>query len=69
MKVEGIDFSSYLPDGIDWAGVIIEPVYRGHLLWKHVWTAEITMVVILLVASLIPTWRTVRLKPAQVLHG
>jgi ABC-type lipoprotein release transport system permease subunit len=69
LEVDGIDFSSYMPDGIDWAGVILEPVYRGHLLWKHVWTAEIIMIAIIMAASLIPTWRTVRLKPAQVLHG
>jgi ABC-type lipoprotein release transport system permease subunit len=34
-----------------------------------VWTAEIIMIAIIMAASLIPTWRTVRLKPAQVLHG
>lgn len=69
LQVDGIDFSAYMPDGMDWAGVILEPVYRGRLMWKHVWTAEVIMIGIIMTASLIPTWRTVRLKPAQVLHG
>jgi ABC-type lipoprotein release transport system permease subunit len=64
----GIDFSASMPDGYDWAGIVFEPVMYGYLEPQHLVTSSLLMIVISLLASVIPSWRTVRLKPAEVLR-
>ncbi|HXH65371.1 MAG TPA: FtsX-like permease family protein, partial [Mariprofundaceae bacterium] len=68
LEVHGIDFSASMPDGYDWAGMVFEPVMRGYLEPGQIVEACLLMFAVTLVASLIPSWRTVRLKPAQVLR-
>lgn len=67
-QVVGWDFSSYLPDGLDYMGVIIDPIYRAHLLPEHIFYSVAVMVALSLLAALYPSWRTIRLKPALVMH-
>lgn len=64
----GIDFSAALPDGIDYAGIIFEAVWKGHLSPDIVVVSVILMVAIALLASLLPAWQIVRLKPVQVMQ-
>ncbi|MCW8900314.1 MAG: FtsX-like permease family protein [Gammaproteobacteria bacterium] len=64
----GIDFSQSMPDGYDWAGMIFEPIMKGHLLASDLFYACIMMIFITVLASLIPSWRIVRLKPAEVMR-
>lgn len=64
----GIDFSQSMPDGYDWAGMIFEPVMKGYLLPLDLFYACVMMIVVTMLASLIPSWRTVRLKPAEVMR-
>jgi ABC-type lipoprotein release transport system permease subunit len=64
----GIDFSQSLPDGYDWAGMVFEPIMKGYLLPVDVVYACLMMMVVTMLASLIPSWRTVRLKPAEVMR-
>jgi len=64
---DGIDFSAALPDGYDWAGMVFEPVIPLHLVAGHVVDAALLLIAITLVATLIPSWRISRLKPAEVL--
>ena len=64
----GIDFSDAMPDGYDWAGMIFEPIMKGYLLPVDVLYACLMMIVITMLASLIPSWRIVRLKPAAVMR-
>lgn len=64
----GIDFSASMPDGYDWAGIVFEPVMTGYLELGHVFDASVLMILVTLVASLIPSWRIVRLKPAEVMR-
>ena len=64
----GIDFSQSMPDGYDWAGMVFEPVMKGYLEPSQVLNASILMIVIAMLSSLIPSWRTVRLKPAEVMR-
>ncbi|MEN8169659.1 MAG: FtsX-like permease family protein [Pseudomonadota bacterium] len=64
----GIDFSASMPDGYDWNGIAFEPIMRGHLEPQHVIISSLLMITIALLASIIPSWRTVRLKPAEVLR-
>ena len=64
----GIDFSASMPDGYDWAGMVFEPVMKGHLDPSQVVVACVLMVVVTLLAALIPSWRAVRLKPAEVMR-
>ncbi|MDG4867462.1 ABC transporter permease [Guyparkeria sp. 1SP6A2] len=64
---DGIDFSSALPDGYDWAGMVFEPVIPLHLVAGHVIDAALLLIAITLTATLIPSWRITRLKPAEVM--
>lgn len=64
----GIDFSASMPDGYDWAGIVFEPVMTAYLKPIDVIDASVLMILVTLVASLIPSWRTIRLKPAEVLR-
>ena len=68
LKEPGIDFSASMPDGYDWAGMVFEPVMRGYLEFGHVIDASLLMIAITLIASLIPAWRTVRMRPAEVMR-
>jgi len=64
----GIDFSDSMPDGYDWAGMVFEPIMKGYLLPSDLIYACLMMIIITMLASLIPSWRTVRLKPAEVMR-
>lgn len=64
----GIDFSGSLPDGYDWGGMNFAPVVHVYLDPMDLVYACILMIVITMLASLIPSWRTVRLKPAEVMR-
>jgi len=64
----GIDFSRSMPDGYDWAGLVFEPVMKGYLLPGDLLMACLMMIIVTMLASLIPSWRTVRLKPAEVMR-
>ena len=64
----GIDFSRSMPDGYDWAGIVFEPVMKGYLVPRDLLFACVLMILVTLLASLLPSWRTVRLKPVEVLR-
>jgi ABC-type lipoprotein release transport system permease subunit len=64
----GIDFSASLPDGFDFAGIVFEPVMRGYVEPEQVVYASILMIVVAMLASLVPSWRTVRLTPAEAMR-
>ena len=64
----GIDLSGTLPDGYDWGGIVFEPYMKLHLDPMDLLNACILMIFITMLASLIPAWRTVRLKPAEVMR-
>jgi ABC-type lipoprotein release transport system permease subunit len=64
----GIDFSDTMPDGYDWAGIVFEPVMTGYLKPGDVLDAGLLMIFVTLTASVIPSWRAVRLKPAEVMR-
>lgn len=64
----GIDFSRTLPEGYDWAGIVFEPVISATLRPMDVLYASLLMVAVTLLAALIPSWRAVRLKPAEIMR-
>ena len=64
----GIDLSGTMPDGYDWGGMVFEPYMQLHLAPMDLLIASLLMLVITLVAALLPAWRTVRLKPAEVMR-
>jgi ABC-type lipoprotein release transport system permease subunit len=68
LETHGIDFSASMPDGYDWGGMMFEPVMYGYLEPGHIVQACALTIVVSLIASLIPSWGTVRLKPAEVLR-
>lgn len=65
----GIDFSESMPDGYDWAGMVFEPIMKGYLTSSDLAYACLMMMVVTMIASLIPSWRTIRLKPADVMRS
>ena len=67
LVVHGIDLSPWLPDGMDWGGIVFEPVWKGYLAVESVIVGIVVMIIIAMIASLIPSWRTVRMKPAEVI--
>ena len=64
----GIDMSGSLPDGFDMAGIVIEPVLRMELGAPQVAAACAMTVVLAMVAALWPSWRVLKLKPAEALR-
>ncbi len=64
----GIDFSGMLPDGYDWGGILFEPYMKLHLEPLDLLYACLLMLAVTLLASLLPAWRTVRLRPAEVMR-
>ncbi len=62
----GIDLSGSLPDGVDIGGILWEPVWLGSFTPDSVFIGIIIMISIAMLASLIPSWRTVRLNPAEI---
>ena len=68
LEIHGIDFSASMPDGYDWGGMVFEPVMKGYLEPGQIVEACILTLVVSMIASLIPSWRTIRLRPAQVLR-
>ncbi len=68
LEDHGIDFSASMPDGYDWAGMVFEPVMKGYLEPVHVVNACVLMILVTMFASLIPSWRIVRLKPVEVMR-
>jgi putative ABC transport system permease protein len=68
LEQHGIDFSASMPDGYDWGGIIFEPVMKGYLEPGQIVEACALTLIVSLLASLIPSWRTIRMKPAEVLR-
>ncbi len=64
----GIDFTASMPDGYDWGGIIFEPVLKGYFEPQQLVSSSLLMITIAMLASIVPSWRTVRLKPAEVLR-
>lgn len=64
---EGIDFSSLMPDGYDWAGMSIEPVMRAEFQWSAVQTSNLIMLVFVIIATLYPLFRVAGKKPIELL--
>jgi len=68
LEKTGIDMSSYMPDGFDYGGIIFEPVWYGYVETESVVVSIILMLVIAMLASLVPSWKTVKMKPVEVMR-
>jgi len=68
LQVYGFDYSRWLPEGLDFLGVVMDPVYYGYLRPQHVLISVAMLLATTLVAVLLPSWRTARLNPARALH-
>ena len=65
LLADGIDLSGSIPDGFDMVGIVIDPVLAmqfepGQLLWACAMTMGVAML-----AALLPSWRVMRVKPAE----
>lgn len=68
LEQTGIDFSDMMPDGYDWGGIIFEPIMKGYLEPAHVVYACVMTIIVALLASLVPSWRSIRLKPVEAMR-
>lgn len=68
LEKSGINFSAFMPEGFDYGGVIFEPIWRGHLNVDSIYISIILMFILAIIASLIPSWKTVRLKPVEAMR-
>jgi ABC-type lipoprotein release transport system permease subunit len=62
-----IDFSSMMPQGFDWGGMVFQPVLAMHLELVYVWGSCLLLISITLLAALVPSWKILKLKPAEAL--
>lgn len=62
---DGIDLSGNLPDGFDFAGVVIDPVLAMQLTPMQLVYSSLMVVGVTMVAALLPSWRVMRVKPAE----
>lgn len=69
LQVSGFDYSRWLPEGMDFLGVTLEPVFYGHLEPRQVVISMGMTLITALAAALVPSWRTARLRPAAALHS
>jgi ABC-type antimicrobial peptide transport system permease subunit len=69
LQAHPIDLTPWLPEGLDWGGITFDPSYPAYLMPHTVVTSMALMVLITLLAALVPSWRTVRFRAAEVLHG
>ena len=65
---DGIDMSGNLPDGFDMAGIVIDPVLHLELVPTQVGYACLMTVVLAMLAALVPSWRVMRVKPAEAMR-
>jgi putative ABC transport system permease protein len=68
LQVQGFDWSRWMPEGLDLMGVVMDPIYYGHLLPQHLVISVAILLATTMVAALVPSWRTARLNPARALH-
>ncbi|MDH4224051.1 MAG: ABC transporter permease [Deltaproteobacteria bacterium] len=69
LETYGWDFSRYIPDGLDFMGMVMEPVMYGHFTPDQAVKSVLAMLAVALAASVIPAMHMARLKPVQVLGG
>lgn len=67
MEIYGIDYSRWMPEGFDWAGMTFDPVWKGYLTVDNVVLSALLMIIISLIASFIPSWHLSRVKPVEML--
>ena len=65
--IHPIDFSSMMPEGFDWGGMVFQPILAMHLEPAYVWGSCILLIFITLLAALVPSWKTLKLNPAEAL--
>ena len=62
---DGIDLSASMPDGFDMVGIVIDPVMPMQLEPMQVIYAALLVIAITMIAALLPSWRVMRVKPAE----
>ena len=66
--VYGIDFTSSMPEGFAWEGVVFDPVMKGTLRVNGVVLPAMAVFVVSILASLWPAWRATRLQPVTAIR-
>ena len=69
LVAKGIDLRAFLPESLEFGGVVFDPILRAA--WDWPWMARIAgyVAVLALVASLYPAAKAVRVVPAEVMRA
>ena len=69
LVVHGLDFSSALPDGFSYEGIMLDPVMRGEVRALGVIAPVVAVFFVSVLASLWPAWRAARLQPVTAIRS
>lgn len=68
LMVRGLDFTSIMPDGFSYQGIVIDPVWRAVVTPRTVAVPLILMTVVSLIVAVWPAVRAARIKPVEALR-
>ena len=68
MVVYGIDLSGYMESGFAYNGVVLEPIFYGHVRPGGILLTVAAVFITSVVAALLPAWRASRLEPVVALR-
>lgn len=68
LKVRGLDFTSIMPDGFSYQGIVIDPVWRAVVTPRTVAVPLVLMTVVSLIVAVWPAVRAARIKPVEALR-
>jgi ABC-type lipoprotein release transport system permease subunit len=69
LAVHGIDFSAWMKEDLEFAGVIFSTVLKARWAWREMWELAGALVVIYTAAALYPARRATRVSPAEAMKS
>ncbi len=68
LVAHGLDFSSSMPDGFSWEGVMLDPVMKGTVHPQGIVLTVAAVFIVSILSSLWPAWRATRLQPVTAIR-
>ena len=68
LVAHGLDFSSSMPEGFSWEGVMLDPVMKGAVHAEGIILTVAAVFIVSILSSLWPAWRATRLQPVTAIR-
>ena len=68
LVAHGLDFTSSMPDGFSWEGVMLDPVMKGAVHAEGIVLTVAAVFIVSILSSLWPAWRATRLQPVTAIR-